>query len=204
VQRRVEVVEERVSLAERELRIVHPRRPDELIDEEAFARDEFLPYWAELWPSGVALARAVERFVRPGMRVVELGCGLAVSSIAAALAGASVLATDWSPDALEFARDNAERNGARIETALVSWSDPDALHGAWDLVLVADVLYENRNVEPLLALLPRLAPEVVLAEPGRPASRTFLARAETDWRIEDLGDRLYRLTRATGTPPAPR
>jgi predicted nicotinamide N-methyase len=206
VQSGVDLVEERVELAERELMIVHPRRPDELIDEEAFARDEFLPYWAELWPSGVALARAVEDVVQPGMRVVELGCGLAVPSIAAALAGASVLATDWSPDALEFARENARRNDATIATALVSWSDPAALDASWDLVLAADVLYENRNVDPLLALLPRLAPQVLLAEPGRPASRTFLARAATDWQIDELGERLYRLTRpawtASATKPA--
>jgi predicted nicotinamide N-methyase len=169
----VELIEERVALAERELTIVHPRRPDELIDEEAFARDEFLPYWAELWPSGVALARAVERFVRPGMRVVELGCGLAVPSIAAALAGAEVLATDWSPDALEFAYENARRNGARIDTALVSWTEPDSFRGFWDVALAADVLYENRNVEPLLGLLPQLAPGVLLAEPGRPPHAPF-------------------------------
>jgi predicted nicotinamide N-methyase len=190
----VELVQDTVSLAGRELTIVHPRRPDELIDEEAFARDEFLPYWAELWPSGVALARVTECYVRPGMRVVELGCGLAVPSMAAALAGAHVLATDWSPDALEFARENARRNGATIETALASWTDPDALHGSWDLVLAADLLYEHRNVEPLLALLPRLAPEVLLADPGRPAAKTFLAGAAEDWRIEDLGGRGYRLS----------
>jgi predicted nicotinamide N-methyase len=194
VQSRVDLVEERVTLAARDLTIVHPRHPDELIDEEAFARDEFLPYWAELWPSGVALARAAERFVRAGMRVVELGCGLAVPSIAAALAGASVLATDWSPDALELAQANAQRNGATIETALVSWSDPDTLRGSWDVALAADVLYENRNIEPLLALLPRLAPEVLLAEPGRPASGAFLDAARAEWRIERLPASVYRLT----------
>jgi predicted nicotinamide N-methyase len=194
MQSRVELIEDRVALAERELTILHPRRPDELIDEAAFMRDEFLPYWAELWPSGVALARAVERFVRPGMRVVELGCGLGVPSIAAALAGAEVLATDWSPDALEFVRANAHRNGARIDTALVSWTEPDSFRGFWDVALAADVLYENRNVEPLLALLPQLTPEVLLAEPGRPASRTFLDAARADWRMERLPASVYRLT----------
>ena len=44
-------------------------------------------------------------------------------------------------------------------------------------MLAADVLYEGRNVEPLLELLPRLAPEVLLAEPGRPYAAAFLVRA---------------------------
>jgi predicted nicotinamide N-methyase len=184
----VELVEERVALGDRELTVVHPRRPDELIDEEAFASDEFLPYWAELWPSGVVLARAVAPLVRPGDAVVELGCGLALPSIAAALAGGRVLATDWSPDGLLFAAANAARNGVRIETALVPWSTPDELvmRGPWDWVLAADLLYENRNVLLLASLLPRLVGDrgrVLLADPGRPAARDFFA-AVSDWDVE--------------------
>jgi hypothetical protein len=46
------------------------------------------------------------------------------------------------------------------------------------------VLYERRNVEPLLALLSRLAPEALVADPRRPAASEFLARAEAEWRVE--------------------
>jgi hypothetical protein len=52
--------------------------------------------------------------------------------------------------------------------------------GPWDLVLASDVLYEGRNVEQLLALLPRLVDErgeVWLADPGRPTSGDFLDAA---------------------------
>ena len=113
----VELVEEAVAIGGRALTIVHPRSADELIDEEAFEREEFLPYWAELWPSAVELARAVAARELAGARVVELGCGLALPSIVAVLGGAEALATDWSEDALRFARLNAERNGAGLETA---------------------------------------------------------------------------------------
>ena len=189
--RDITLVDERVSLAERELVVAHPRHPDALIDEQAFARNEFLPYWAELWPSGVALARLVSTYGVAERRVVEIGCGLAVPSIAAALAGGRVLATDWSDDALRFARANATRNGARIDTALVAWDDPGALTapGRWDVVLASDLLYEGRNVPMLLELLPRLVEQqgvVLLADPGRPAARTFLAEASEAWRIREL------------------
>ena len=192
----VELVEEQVEVGARRLRVVHPRAADELIDEEAFEREEFLPYWAELWPSAVELARALaERDLR-GLRVVELGCGLALPSIAAALEGADALATDWSEDALRFARANAERNGAAIETARVDWRRPDALlrRAPFDLVLAADVLYERRNADLLLPLLPHLADEVLLADPGRPAERAFLDRAAATWRLETSG-RVHRLLR---------
>jgi predicted nicotinamide N-methyase len=209
----IELTEERVALSRRELTIVHPRQPDVLIDEQAFERDEFLPYWAELWPSGIALARTVERLAAPGVSVVELGCGLALPSIAAALAGARALATDWSPDALEFAAANAARNGASLETAAVSWSHADELvaRGPWDLVVAADVLYENRNVAPFLALLPRLAGShgrVLLADPGRPAARSFHDEAAGRWHVEELpGDAahprvtLYELRLRAGRCP---
>ncbi|MGI9112651.1 MAG: class I SAM-dependent methyltransferase [Gaiellaceae bacterium] len=183
----MEVVESTVELAGRTLSIVHPPDPVELIDEEAFEREEFLPYWAELWPSGVALAQVVAGRPLRGTTVLEVGCGLALPSIAAALGGARVLATDWSPDALAFARRNAERNGAELQTALAAWTNADELvvRGPWQLVLAADVLYERRNVEPLLALLPRLCEEALLADPGRPALRAFLDGACARWRVTE-------------------
>ena len=66
-----------------------------------------------------------------------------------------MLATDWSDDALAFARHNARRNGVRIETFHCSWSAPAPLaaRGPFDVVLASDVLYERRNVELLLPLL---------------------------------------------------
>ncbi|HEU5213290.1 MAG TPA: 50S ribosomal protein L11 methyltransferase [Gaiellaceae bacterium] len=171
----MERVETTVEAGPYRLSIVRPPDAAELIDEDAFAENEFLPYWAELWPSGVALARAAAELVTPGERVVELGCGLGVASIAAALSGGEVLATDWSTEALEFTRENAALNGVLLETAHVAWTEADELvaRGPWDWVLAADVLYENRNVGPLAALLPRLGDRALIADPGRPAAKTF-------------------------------
>jgi predicted nicotinamide N-methyase len=194
--RPVELAEEAVEVGARRLTILHPRAADELIDEEAFEREEFLPYWAELWPSAVELARSVAARDLAGKPVVELGCGLALPAIAAALGGARALATDWSPDALRFARVNAERNGADLETALVSWDEPGVLlrRAPFELALAADVLYERQNADLLLALLPGLAPEVLLADPGRPGLAGFLERAAGDWSIGGRGP-VYRLVR---------
>ena len=197
--RRLDLVEETVALPSRALSILRPRDAEALLDEEAFEREEFLPYWAELWASGVALAEAVAARDVRGCRVVELGCGLALPSLAAALGGAHVLATDWSPDAIELARENARRNGLELETANARWSEPAPLveRAPWDLVLAADVLYERRNVDELLALLPRLGAGVLLADPGRPHAKTFFERAAEAWRIDRTGI-VYTLT-ATGT-----
>ena len=185
---KLDLVEDEIALGDRTLSILRPRDSEALLDEEAFEREEFLPYWAEVWPSGVALARHVSRLPLAGRRVLELGCGLALPSIAAAVAGADVLASDWAPDAIALVAENARRNGARLETALVSWSRPGPLvaRAPFDLVLAADVLYERRDVPLLLDLLPRLGSEILLADPGRPAAAGFLAAARERWRIETV------------------
>jgi predicted nicotinamide N-methyase len=144
-----------------------------------------------VWPSGVTLAEHVATLDVGGLRVLELGAGLGLPSLAAALGGADVLATDWAEDAVALLRANAERNHVRLRAELVRWDDPARFGSGWDLVLAADVLYEERNADQLLQLLPRLdAREILLAEPGRPFARSFFAA----WGdFEEVGERLYRL-----------
>jgi predicted nicotinamide N-methyase len=174
------------------VRVRHPRDGLELLDEEAFEREQFMPYWADLWPSAVALADVVARRPPAGKTVLELGCGIALPGIVAARGGAGdVLLSDWSPDAIAFAQDNAERNGVHVRTAIRSWADPGplAVDGGWDLVLASDVLYEERNVLPLLAALDVLAGpagEVWLTDPRRRHLPAFLELAADHWRVGTL------------------
>jgi predicted nicotinamide N-methyase len=81
---------------------------------------------------------------------------------------------------------NARANDVRIDTATVDWAEPDELvrRTPFDLVLAADVLYQRASVAPLLSLLPRLAPEAWLADPGRPAAGAFLEQAGRRWPVE--------------------
>ena len=143
------------------------------------------PYWSVLWRSGVALARELETAELRGRRVIELGCGLGLPSIAAARAGAEVLATDMEPDAIELLARNARENGVSLDTVVADWAAPDEIlrRAPFDLVAGADVLYERQSVASLLSLLPRLAPEAVIVDPGRPASHAFIEQAERRWEI---------------------
>jgi predicted nicotinamide N-methyase len=179
-----DLVEERVIVGMRQLRLLRPRSAETLIDEDAFGEDEFLPYWAELWPSGLALAEHVTGAGVAGKVVLELGCGLAVPSLAAALCGADVLATDWAPEAIALAEQNALGNGVSLRAALLRWDAPGSLGAdSFDLVLAADVLYQRRSVATLLSLLPRLAPEAWIADPGRPAAEAFDEQARRRWPV---------------------
>ena len=179
----------RVAVAGLELELLRPVSPEDLIDEEAFAQDEFLPYWAELWPAATALAEALPDV--SGLRVVELGCGLGVTSLVAAAKGAKVTATDWAPEAIELLRANAERNGIALRAEVRDWREP--WDERFDLALAADVLYERRNVEPLLARLRELAPAALVGLAGRPYEAELIRQArESGERVEQAG-KLLRL-----------
>src|SRR3954463_2456461 len=114
-----ELVDETVVVGDEAISLLRPRDSDELLEEEAFEHEELLPYWAELWPSSVALARAISTRSLRGRPTLELGCGLGLVSVAAAIAGGRVLATDWSAESVRFTKSNATRNGVEVETAIV-------------------------------------------------------------------------------------
>ena len=129
--------------------------------------------------------------------MVELGCGLGLPSIAAARGGAVALATDAAPEALQLVERNAAANGVRVETAMADWGEPKKLldRAPFDLALGADVLYERHSVARLLELLPQLAPEALIADPGRPAADAFLEEAERRWSVETTVRGVVRIHR---------
>jgi predicted nicotinamide N-methyase len=159
----------------------------DMIDPTAFAADERLPYWAELWPASVVAAQyLLTRAPLTGMRVLELGCGLGLAGIAAAAAGGTVVMTDYDEDALLFAAANAMRNvpealvSGRLRIAQLDWRKPGSL-GAFDHIIGADIVYERGNFAPLLSLLHHnLAPHgcALFTDPGRQTAQDFFAMAD--------------------------
>jgi predicted nicotinamide N-methyase len=193
-------VRHRLPLEGGVLELLQPDDAAELPDDGPIEWAPLMPYWSVLWRSGVALGRELTGEDLTGMRVVELGCGLGVPSLVAARAGASVLATDESDEALDLLARNARENALALETARADWRRPDELvaRGPFDLVLAADVLYEPDSVAPLLALLPRLGTSVLLADPGRRPAAEFLDRAKSDWSVTTTtrdGIHIHRLQR---------
>ncbi len=186
---RYDVEEKRVQIGEGDVVILGIRDTNVLLDQidpRVFAEDERLPYWAELWPASIALASLCalqpDRFQRA--TVLEVGCGLGLAGIAAAHCGASVTMTDYEKDALLFARYNATQNlppdvAAGCVFKLLDWREPQEL-GRFDLILGADVLYEERNFAPLLDLVGRHLEHngiAIFTDPGRTIAEQFLPRA---------------------------
>ncbi|WP_444437515.1 class I SAM-dependent methyltransferase [Pseudomonas sp. A6] len=132
------------------------------------------PYWCFCWASGLALARWLAE--RPqwvaGKRVLDFGAGSGIAAIAAAKAGAAeVVACDLDPLALAASRANAELNGVQLGYSEDFFGEEDR----YDLILVADVLYDRANLPLLDAFLGK----------GREA-------LVADSRVRDFQHPLYR------------
>ena len=171
---------------------MRPADADALIDEEEFDRDERLPYWAELWPSAVALARYLTTRDLTGTRTVELGCGIGLPSIVALEKGADAMATDHYEAALDFAAYNAEKEtGRALTTAHLDWREPETEElGRFDLIFAADVLYERPNHSLLADLTEKLLStggEAIFADPRRKDTPAFLDTMQNRGLTTDTG-----------------
>lgn len=163
---------------------------DELMDRliakgpanEAVA-DEKIPYWADIWPSSLALAAAImeDTDIQPQTQVLEIGCGLGLSGIAARQKGAEVLMTDYLPEPLEVLKWIWWQNFEEWpQTRQLDWRNPPPDTQA-RVILAADVVYEARAFTPLVAAYQQmLAPggKILMAEPQRAFSQPFFSLLE--------------------------
>ncbi|MFO0936751.1 MAG: 50S ribosomal protein L11 methyltransferase [Gemmataceae bacterium] len=124
----------------------------------AYAADEYIPYWSELWPAGRMLARAIVRedwsameskFGQP-LHALEIGCGLGLAGIAALAKGMKVTFTDVDEMAAVLAGNNAKLNGFhQYETKAIDVrSVPEGLQVP--ILFASDVLYEPRLIGPVV------------------------------------------------------
>ncbi|WP_165247516.1 class I SAM-dependent methyltransferase [Paludisphaera soli] len=211
------------TIAGRTIRLARPVEPDRLLDDPAVhdwnRRDDYMPYWAYLWPGAGMLAEAVlSRWggVAPGEdEVLELGCGLGLGGLAAMALGFRVRFSDYDPAAFGFIRRSVAENGFPADRAalmLLDWREPPSER--FPRIVAADVLYEKRLV-PLVAdvLAKMLAPggEALIATPYRVSAETFpeeaagrglIVESEAAWTLDEAGERrpgtIYRVVREGG------
>ena len=189
-----DVVRTDLPLAGRIVTIHHPRNADDLIDEAAFAVDERLPYWADVWPSARVLAERVASMSVDERRFLELGCGSGLVSVAAAIAGFEITATDYYEEALRFTALNVLVNtGVLIETRAADWRRFPHDIGRFQLVVASDVLYEREHADLIAAVLDRtlsVRGSAIIADPGRLAAPDFVEQCKERGMPTAIADRV--------------
>lgn len=169
-----QLIHKKVAIGTRTFEIAYPGNADQLLDHpsthSAFDQDEYMPYWAELWPASKMLAEALLQETWPeNHTALEIGCGVGLSGVVALSLGLQVTFSDYDATAVEFAARNAIANGFNnFKTLPLDWRVPPKQQ--FPLILAADVIYEERNVAPLIAFIREvLTPEGIclLSDPDR-------------------------------------
>ena len=204
VNRQVELERLTVTLpiSRREYAIYRPeeRSRERLFEQGRADPEKQMPYWAKVWPSGVALADVVveRKNEVSDKHVLELGAGLGVTACAVLEYGGHLVTADYSALPLAHCRLNTVVNTDRSSRATCfNWRHGSEVAAVtaqaefangFPLIIAGDVLYEGRDAEPLLNVIDRMLVadgSLWLAEPVRRTAQRFLdSAAALGWEIE--------------------
>ena len=145
--------------------------------------DERLPYWAEVWPSSLALGEFIleQSEISTNSRVHEIGCGIGLSGMIAKQKGATVILSDYLDKALKLSELNWLNNNLipdQLEN--MDWRKPQAELAA-DFIIASDILYEKRFFQPIidcLNILLKPNATAYISEPNREIAIDFLEMME--------------------------
>ena len=168
-----------------------PEYIDRLVDTSRPGETLNLPFWAKLWPASLPLALLVSRLsLPPETRLLELGAGLGLCGLAAAMRGYQALITDIEPESLLFIRASILKNGLG-HMARADYLDIAAttLDERFEAIVASEALYLPDLHEPLARFLAgHLSDEpgsqaLLSFDQGREA-RSFFARANQDFLLQ--------------------
>ncbi len=170
----VQIVTVRVGTDDYKLRILADKQqyydPDG-IAERAGISSATWPIFGMVWPVGIALAHEMTQIPIEGRRILEVGCGMALSSLVLQRRGADITASDNHPLAEEFLQHNAALNGLPpVRYRNAPWGEPNPELGEFDLIVGSDVLYAPDHAALVAGFIVRHArptAQVLIADPGR-------------------------------------
>ncbi len=141
------------------------------------------PLFGVLWDSGQILAHEMESFAFEGKRILEVGCGIALSSLLLNSFNADITATDIHPESGAFLVENTRLNNhANIPFLRADWKDPSDGLGKFDVIIGSDILYEKQHILLLSYFINQHSnaeSEVIIVDPGRSNHAQFTKKMLT-------------------------
>lgn len=187
-----------LTISSRQLTLLRVKDLERWVDREALLRDETEepPYWAHLWTGATTLARHIDEHVEcRDLQILDLGCGLGLTGIVAALKGGWVTFADKEPDAVAFATVNAQLNDCPLFEAKLLDFTRDVIDQRFSLILGAEILYDRPVFPKLIAFLKHhLSPGgcVLLADARRTNTDDFYSQLDAAgliWTREEVSER---------------
>lgn len=190
------LLEQRFSIGNQQtITVVTPHDVDAIFDAlQARGCEDGDPYWARVWPSAVALAECISQ--RPelvrGKRVADVGAGLGVAGLAAALAGArEVVLLDREPLALECARLSAEATGRGGAFEVARPAPDDAATSSVAVVAGGNDLRPLTSIDEVLGMSAADGGNDA-PTPTTPTPKTLVRAEPFDWAARPLPASLAR------------
>lgn len=138
------------------------------------------PIFGVLWPSGLVLAHYIAEYKTGSKRILEVGCGMALSSLLLNKQCADITATDHHPEVQKFLQRNVSLNeGKAIAFERVDWNSKSDNLGLFDLIIGSDLLYEENHIESLANFIQKHSNpvcEVIIVDPGRGRKNKLISR----------------------------
>ena len=129
------------------------------------------PLFGVIWASSEVLAHLMIEHDIKGLRILEVGCGIALASLVLNQRNADITATDYHPEAGTFLQKNVQLNQGKIIPFIrTGWADKLSMLGKFDLIIGSDLLYERSHVELLARFINQHAKpdcNIILVDPGR-------------------------------------
>ena len=161
------------------------RNRQEFHDPEGVAEDLGIssaqwPIFGVVWPSSRVLAHYISDYNTGSKRILEIGCGMALSSLLLNKQHANITATDYHPETGIFLARNALLNEDEpIAYKQVDWADTEDDLGLFELMIGSDLLYEEQHIALLAKFIEahsNPACEVIIVDPGRGRKNKLSAR----------------------------
>ncbi|PCI74319.1 MAG: histidine kinase [SAR86 cluster bacterium] len=138
------------------------------------------PIFGVVWPSSTVLAHFICDYNTGSKRILEIGCGMALSSLLLNKQHANITATDYHPETGIFlARNTLLNEDQPITYKQVDWAAAEDDLGLFDLIIGSDLLYEEQHVTLLANFIESHSNqtcEVIIVDPGRGRKNKLSAR----------------------------
>lgn len=138
------------------------------------------PLFGVIWQSGRVLADLMSSIDIKNKRILEIGCGIGLSSLLLNHRHANITATDYHPDVHALLKSNTKLNKDKnIPFELINWQRMASKMGKFDLIIGSDLLYEQNHADLLSKFIDihaKLDCEIIIIDPGRPYRSLFKRR----------------------------
>lgn len=135
-----------------------------------------------VWPSSEVLAHFMFDFDIKEKRILEIGCGIGLSSLLLNKLDADITATDYHPEVEAFLLNNIQLNdGAVIPFIRTGWADKISALGKFDLIIGSDLLYEQEHTSLLSEFIYQHSKpecEIIIIDPDRGRHAKFSKKME--------------------------